>query len=320
MEEKHESLRPKNFAGYRGQTKLKERLQLSVKAALQRKEPLEHILLCGPAGLGKTTLGQIIANEMGCKLHSSSGPVLEKAGDLAGLLTSLEEGDVLFIDEMHRLDNRLEEYLYPAMEDFRLDIIIEQGNKGQSMSIKLPKFTLIGATTKSVMISSPLRSRFGTVARLDYYQTEELMEIILTNAEILQVDLKEIAAKEIAVRSRGTPRIANNILKWTRDFAEIKFPKKEVNKDIVLKALEMLEVDEQGLDEMDKKIISVMSENFGGGPVGISSIATAVMEEANTIEEVHEPFLIMLGLIKRTQIGRVLTDKGKRKAEEIKNK
>ena len=298
------SLRPPMFSEFAGQEKVCERLEVMVQAAQQRGDVLDHVLLSGPPGLGKTTLAYILANAMGVSIKNTSGPTIEKAGDLAGLLTTLERGDVLFIDEIHRLQPTIEEYLYPAMEDFKLDIIIDQGPNARSVRLNLPKFTLIGATTRSGMISAPLRSRFGMTSRLDYYVAEELQKIILRSARIINVEIDTEGALEIAARSRGTPRIANNLLRWVRDFAQVR-ANSVVNRDVADRALAMLDIDADGFDEMDKRILEALIHKFQGGPVGLNSLAVAIGEEAGTLEEVNEPYLIMQGYLKRTPQGRV---------------
>jgi Holliday junction DNA helicase RuvB len=300
------SLRPPAFSEFTGQAKVRERVELMVAAAKKRNDVLEHILLSGPPGLGKTTLAHIIANAMGASIKNTSGPVIEKAAELAGLLTSLEKGDVLFIDEIHRLQPTIEEYLYPAMEDYRLDIIIDQGPQARSLRLNLPKFTLVGATTRAGMVSSPLRSRFGMTARLDYYSADEMQKIIVRSASLLGVEIDEPGAAEIAARSRGTPRTANNLLRWTRDYVQVKAEGK-ITADLADKALAMLEIDRDGFDQWDKRIIETLIHKFNGGPVGLNSLAVAVGEEAGTLEEVNEPYLIMQGYIKRTAQGRVAT-------------
>jgi Holliday junction DNA helicase RuvB len=298
------TLRPPGFEDFHGQEKVTERLMLMVAAAKGRDDVLEHVLLSGPPGLGKTTLANIVATAVGTTLHTTSGPQIEKAGDLAGILTNLQRGDILFIDEIHRLHPAIEEYLYPAMEDFRLDIIIDSGPSARSIQLQLPKFTLVGATTRSGMLTSPLRSRFGLINRLDYYTHEQLSVIIQRSAEILSLDITEEGALTIASRSRGTPRIANNLLRWTRDYTQVKSDG-SITGPTAQAALEMIEIDEDGLDEMDKRILEAMIYKFTGGPVGLSSLAVAIGEDASTLEEVHEPFLIMQGFVKRTPRGRV---------------
>ncbi len=300
------SLRPPAFSEFTGQIKVRERIELMVAAAKKRNDVLEHVLLSGPPGLGKTTLAHIIANAMDASIKNTSGPVIEKAAELAGLLTSLEKGDVLFIDEIHRLQPTIEEYLYPAMEDYRLDIIIDQGPQARSLRLNLPKFTLVGATTRAGMVSSPLRSRFGMTARLDYYSAEEMQKIILRSASLLGVEIDEEGAAEIAARSRGTPRTANNLLRWTRDYVQVKAQGK-ITAELADLALAMLEIDRDGFDQWDKRIIETLIHKFNGGPVGLNSLAVAVGEEAGTLEEVNEPYLIMQGYIKRTAQGRVAT-------------
>lgn len=301
------TLRPSVFADFTGQPKVKERLEIAVQAAKQRGEAIDHILLSGPPGLGKTTLANIIAKAMGSNLKSTSGPTIEKAGDLAGLLTNLEEGDVLFIDEIHRLQKAIEEYLYPAMEDFKLDIIIDQGPNARSVRLNLPRFTLIGATTRSGLLTAPLLTRFAVRERLDYYGTEDLQKIVLRSARLLNVEIEAAGAHEVARRSRGTPRIANNLLRRVRDYAQVRSDGR-VTVEIADRALAMLEIDQNGLDEMDKRILETIIVKFGGGPVGVGSLAVAVGEEPDTLEEVHEPYLIMEGYLKRTAQGRVATE------------
>jgi len=304
--EVEKALRPMVFDDFAGQEKVVDNIKIFVQAAKRRSEPLDHVLLHGPPGLGKTTLSHIIANEMDANLRISSGPVLDKPGDLAGLLTNLESGDVLFIDEIHRLNPVVEEYLYSAMEDFRIDIMLDSGPSARSVQISLNPFTLIGATTRSGLLTAPLRARFGINARLGYYDSALLKKIVLRSASILSCPIEENAAEEIACRSRGTPRIANTLLRRTRDFADIKGDG-VVKKEIAEMALKALEVDEHGLDEMDNRILRTIIEKFNGGPVGISTIATACGEEAETIEEVYEPFLIQEGYIMRTARGRETT-------------
>jgi holliday junction DNA helicase RuvB len=302
------ALRPLSFHDFTGQQKVVDNIKVFVQAAKQRSEPLDHVLLHGPPGLGKTTLSHIIANELQSNIKITSGPVLDKPSDLAGLLTNLEPHDVLFIDEIHRLNPVVEEYLYSAMEDFRIDIMLDSGPNARSVQISLNPFTLIGATTRAGLLTSPLRARFGINARLEYYDAELLTKIIKRSAAILNTPIEADAAFEIARRSRGTPRIANNLLRRTRDFAQIK-GNGVVNKSIAQLALKALDVDENGLDDMDNRILTTIIEKFKGGPVGITTIATAVGEEAETIEEVYEPFLIQEGYIKRTSRGRETTDR-----------
>lgn len=297
------SLRPPVFSEFCGQEKVKERLLLMVEAAKLRGDVPDHILLSGPPGLGKTTLANIIANAVGHKLHTTSGPQIEKAGDLAGILTNVERGDILFIDEIHRLHPAIEEYLYPAMEDFRLDIIIDQGPAARSIQLNLPKFTLVGATTRAGMLTGPLRSRFGLINRLDYYSAEDLCRILHRSAGLLNIELSAEGAMGIARRSRGTPRVANALLRWVRDYAQVKADG-HITDEVAQAALTMLDIDDDGLDEMDKRLLETMIYKFDGGPVGLSSLAVAVGEDESTIEDVHEPFLIMQGYIKRTPRGR----------------
>jgi Holliday junction DNA helicase RuvB len=306
------TLRPSLFSEFTGQARVKERLEITVAAAKQRGEPIDHLLLSGPPGLGKTTLAHIIAKAMGANVKSTSGPTIEKAADLAGLLTNLEEGDVLFIDEIHRLQKTIEEYLYPAMEDFKLDIIIDQGPNARSVRLNLPRFTLIGATTRSGLLTAPLLTRFPIRERLDYYHAEQLEHIIVRSARLLGIEIEDKGAHEIARRSRGTPRIANNLLRRVRDFAQVKHEGR-ITGDVADKALAMLEIDENGLDEMDKRILETVIAKFSGGPVGVSSLAVAVGEEPDTLEEVYEPYLIMEGFLKRTPQGRVATELSYRK-------
>lgn len=301
------ALRPLSFEDFTGQHKIIENIKVFVMAAKQRDEPLDHVLLHGPPGLGKTTLSHIISNELEADIKVTSGPVLDKPSDLAGLLTNLEEGDVLFIDEIHRLNPIVEEYLYSAMEDYKIDIMLDSGPNARTVQINLNPFTLIGATTRSGLLTSPLRARFGINARLEYYDSKLLTLIVLRSSEILNTPIDEDAAYEIARRSRGTPRIANNLLRRTRDFAQIKGTG-TITIDISQMALNALDVDSHGLDEMDNRILTTIIEKFKGGPVGISTIATAVSEEAETIEEVYEPFLIQEGFLKRTSRGREATD------------
>ena len=301
------ALRPLSFSDFTGQLKALNNIEIFVQAARKRGEPLDHVLLHGPPGLGKTTLSHIIANELDASIKISSGPVLDKPSDLAGLLTNLEEGDVLFIDEIHRLNPVVEEYLYSAMEDYKIDIMIDTGPNARSVQITLSPFTLIGATTRAGLLTAPLRARFGINARLEYYNAEQLSLIVTRSASILQAPITEDASFEIARRSRGTPRIANMLLRRTRDFADIKGDG-HITPDIASFALNALDVDQNGFDDMDNRILATIIDKFKGGPVGISTIATAVGEEAETIEEVYEPFLIQEGYIKRTSRGREATE------------
>jgi Holliday junction DNA helicase RuvB len=301
------TLRPSLFSEFVGQANVKERLEIAVQAAKKRGEALDHLLFSGPPGLGKTTLAHIIAKSMGANLKCTSGPTIEKAGDLAGLLTNLEEGDVLFIDEIHRLQKSIEEYLYPAMEDFKLDIIIDQGPNARSVRLSLPRFTLVGATTRSGLLTAPLLTRFGIRERLDYYHAEQLQQILLRSANLLAVSLEPPGALEIARRSRGTPRIANNLLRRVRDYAQVRGDG-NITVPIADQALAMLAIDQNGLDEMDKRILETIVLKFAGGPVGLNSLAVAVGEEPDTLEEVYEPFLIMEGYLNRTSQGRVATE------------
>ena len=301
--EQEASLRPPDFSEFCGQEKVKERLMLMVAAAKKRGDVLDHVLLSGPPGLGKTTLAYIIAHAVGRNLYIASGPQIEKARDLAGLLTRLEEGDVLFIDEIHRLNPAVEEYLYPAMEDFRLDIMIDQGPAARSVNLRLKPFTLVGATTRSGMLTGPLRSRFGITNRLDYYSAEELCHILQRSAILLGVEMRSDGAEAIARRSRGTPRVANALLRWVRDYAQVRADGC-ITARVAEAALSMLDIDADGLDEMDKRILETLIYKFNGGPVGLSSLSVALGEDTSTLEEVYEPFLIMQGYIRRTQRGR----------------
>jgi Holliday junction DNA helicase RuvB len=301
------TLRPSRFDEFVGQEKIKENLKIFIEAAKRRKEALDHVLFYGPPGLGKTTLANIIAKEMGVNIKGTSGPVLERPGDLAGILTNLSEKEVLFIDEIHRLNHVVEEHLYPAMEDFKFDVMIDKGPAARSVKLSLHPFTLIGATTRAGLLTSPLRARFGVVGRLDFYQPEDLYKIVLRSAKILDISITEEGAMEIARRSRGTPRVANRLLRRVRDYAQVK-AKGRIDKNVAHDALLMLDVDELGLDEMDKKIMEVIIHKFKGGPVGINTLAVAVGEEGETIEEIYEPFLIQEGLLNRTPRGRTATE------------
>ena len=300
-------IRPQELENFHGQQKIVDNIRIFIKAALMRGESLDHVLVHGPPGLGKTTLANIVANEMGSTLKVTSGPVLDKPGDLAGLLTNLSEGDVLFIDEIHRLSPIVEEYLYSAMEDYKIDIVLDKGPSARSIQIELAPFTLIGATTRSGLLTSPLRARFGITCHLEYYDTTVLSGIVKRSAGILGVRIDDKAAHEIALRSRGTPRIANSLLRRVRDFAMVEGDG-TINLAIARRALEALNIDSRGLDEMDNKILRTIIEKFGGGPVGINTIATSVSEEAGTLEDVYEPFLIKEGFLKRTPRGREATD------------
>ena len=302
------TLRPSVFADFTGQPKVKERLEIAIEAARKRGEALDHVLLSGPPGLGKTTIANILARAMGSNLKVTSGPTVEKASDLAGLLTNLEEGDVLFIDEIHRLQKTIEEYLYPAMEDFKLDIIIDQGPNARSVQLKLPRFTLVGATTRSGLLTSPLLTRFGIRERLDYYSADQLQKIVVRASRLLNIETDLDGAMEIARRSRGTPRIAGNLLRRVRDYAQVRGDGR-INASLADKALGILEIDSDGLDDMDKRILEAIILKFAGGPVGLNSLAVAVGEEPDTIEEVNEPYLIMEGYLNRTSQGRVATER-----------
>lgn len=302
------TLRPATLDEFIGQSEVKENLKVSIEAALGRKESLDHILLFGPPGLGKTTLANIIANRMSAKIHQISGPVLERAGDLAGILTNLEKGDVLFIDEIHRIPHVVEEYLYSAMEDYSIEIMIDKGPHARSVKMQLPRFTLIGATTRSGLLTAPLRSRFGIIERLNYYEVEDLATIVKRSAKILEIGIDEKGALEIAGRARGTPRIANRLLRRVRDYAQVKADGK-ITADVADKGLKMLGVDQEGLDPMDKRILQYILKECKGGPVGVNSLAVGVGEDAETLEEIYEPYLIQRGFLKRTASGRVLTER-----------
>lgn len=305
-------LRPEQFADFVGQRKIRDRLELAVEAAKDRGETLDHVLFSGPPGLGKTTLSYILGDAMGVHVKTTSGPVLTKPADLAGLLTSLEAGDIVFIDEIHRMAKTVEEYLYSAMEDFAIDILIDQGPNARSVRLELPRFTLVGATTRIGLIAAPLRARFGLVNRLSYYEPAELAAIVTRSAAKLNVGIDPDGALEIAARSRGTPRIANNLLRRVRDYAQVRAGN-HITKQVAVESLSLLEIDPQGLDEMDVRILETICVKFGGGPVGLSTIAVSVGEEPDTIEEAYEPFLIMEGYLDRTPKGRVATDLAWRK-------
>ncbi len=302
------TLRPKSLDEFVGQEKIKEILDISIQAAKLRKEPLDHILFYGPPGLGKTTLAHIISNELGVEVKVSSGPVLEKAPDLAGILTNLQRNDVFFIDEIHRLNHVVEEYMYPAIEDFEMEIIIDSGPAARSLSIDIEPFTLIGATTRAGLLTSPLRARFGLVLRLDYYDVKSIEHIIKRSAGLLNIPLEDAGTKEMARRSRGTPRVANRLLRRVRDYAQIKGDG-VITKDIAIKALKMLDVDFAGLDDMDKRLLRILIENYNGGPVGLKTLAVALGEDAGTVEEIYEPYLIQQGFLDRTPQGRKATMK-----------
>lgn len=303
------NLRPRLLKDYVGQTGLKDKLKVYIEAAKQREEPLDHVLLYGPPGLGKTTLAMIIANEMDVHLKITSGPAIEKPGEIAAILNSLSEGDVLFIDEIHRMNRQVEEVLYPAMEDFAIDIMIGKGATARSVRLDLPRFTLVGATTRAGMLTAPLRDRFGVVSRLEFYRPEELCRIIMNSAHVLGTPIDLDGAMELARRSRGTPRLANRLLKRVRDFAQVKF-NGVITKEATDYALDLLEVDKLGLDIVDQKLLRVMMDKFDGGPVGLDTLAAAISEDATTIEDVYEPYLLQNGLIVRTPRGRMVTDLG----------
>lgn len=304
-------LRPRVLGEFVGQTKVKENLAVFIEAAKQRGEPLDHVLLYGPPGLGKTTLAYIIAHELGVAIRTTSGPVFQSPAELLGILTQIEKRDVVFIDEIHRLSRVVEEHLYPAMEEFRCELVVDKGPHARHYSLSIEPFTLVGATTRAGMITPPMRSRFGVVARLDFYETGDLVEIVTRSARLLEIDVDEAGTREIAKRSRGTPRIANRLLRRVRDFAQIKGTG-AIDREIADYALGMLEVDEKGLNEMDRRILAAIIEKFSGGPVGLGSLAVAVSEEAETIEDIYEPYLIQEGFIQRTPRGRVATEAGYR--------
>ncbi len=304
-------LRPQRFQEYIGQSKVKENLKVAIEAALGRGEPLDHVLLYGPPGLGKTSMAWVISKEMGVGIRITSGPVLERTGDLAAILTSLRDGDILFIDEIHRLNPSIEEMLYPAMEEFKLDLIVGQGPGAKTLRLDVPRFTLIGATTRLGLLTSPLRNRFGVVLRLDFYGLEELKEIVLRSATIIGVHIDPSGAEEIAKRARGTPRIANRLLKRVRDYAEAR-AEGVITLQVAKRALELMDIDEAGFDTLDRKFLLTIIEKFGGGPVGIDTLAASLGEERGTLEEVYEPYLIQEGFIKRTPKGRVATDRAYR--------
>lgn len=302
------SLRPRTLEEFVGQEKIVSNLKVFIQAAQERQEALDHVLFYGPPGLGKTTLAHILANELGANIRTTTGPALERPADLAGILTNLQIRDVMFIDEIHRLSTVVEEYLYPAMEDFRLDIVIDRGPHARSICLNLPHFTLVGATTRAGLLTSPMRGRFGVVSRLDYYLPEELAQILVRSARLLQVEVEEEGVRQIAARARGTPRVANRLLRRVRDFAQVEGDGR-ISEEIAVASLERLDVDCNGLDDMDKRILLVIIEKFSGGPVGLNTLAVAVGEESGTIEEIYEPFLIKEGFIKRTRRGREATER-----------
>ncbi|MBR1642317.1 MAG: Holliday junction branch migration DNA helicase RuvB [Butyrivibrio sp.] len=301
------SLRPKTLSNYIGQKKIKESLEIYIEAAKKREESLDHLLFYGPPGLGKTTLASIIASEMGVNIKITSGPAIEKPGDMAAILNNLKEGDVLFVDEIHRLNRQVEEVLYPAMEDFAIDIMIGKGPTARSIRLDLPRFTLIGATTRAGMLSAPLRDRFGMIHRMEFYEIDELCSIIMQSAKVLNVEVDKKGAIEMARRSRGTPRLANRILKRVRDFAQVRFDGR-ITEDVAVTALDLMDVDKMGLDHTDRNLLMTMIGKFSGGPVGLDTLAAAIGEDAGTIEDVYEPYLIKNGFINRTPRGRVVTD------------
>lgn len=312
------NLRPKLLDDYIGQSKAKENLKIYIEAAKQRKEPLDHVLFYGPPGLGKTTLAGIIANEMGVNVKITAGPAIEKPGEMAAILNNLQDGDLLFVDEIHRLNRQVEEVLYPAMEDFVIDIVIGKGASARSIRLELPKFTLVGATTRVGMLTAPLRDRFGVVHRLEFYTIEELTQIIQRSAKVFRVEINADGAKELARRARGTPRLANRLLKRVRDFAQVRYNGK-ITLEVANIALDLLEVDKLGLDNIDREILMIMIEKFSGGPVGLDTLAAAIGEDSGTIEEVYEPYLIQNGLIQRTPRGRIVTELAYKHFELIKN-
>lgn len=313
------SLRPQKLSQYIGQNKVKEVLKIFIESAKMRNQPLDHVLLSGPPGLGKTTLANIISNEMGVNIRVTSGPAIERAGDLAAILTNLNDNDVLFIDEIHRLNKTVEEIMYPALEDFALDIIIGKGPSARSIRLDLPKFTLIGATTRSGMLASPLRDRFGVMCNLDFYEPEDLKEIVLRSAGIIDVEIDDQGAQEIAKRSRGTPRIANRLLKRVRDYALVK-SHGAIDLETADKALRMLEIDEIGLDKLDRRILNTIIDFYKGGPVGLDTLAASIGEEKGTIEDVYEPYLLQIGYLSRTPRGRVVSELGYRHVNKIRKK
>lgn len=303
------NLRPQMLEDYIGQSKAKENMRIFIEAAKLRKEPLDHVLLYGPPGLGKTTLATIISNEMGSNLKVTSGPAIEKPGDMAAILNGLQEGDILFVDEIHRLNRQVEEIMYPAMEDFVIDIVIGKGPAAKSIRLDLPKFTLIGATTRIGLLTNPLRDRFGVINRLEFYSTKQLTNIVTRSAKVLEVDINKTGAEEIARRSRGTPRLANRLLKRVRDYAQVKY-EGNITKEVADYALNLLEVDKAGLDKIDQRMLRTMVEKFGGGPVGLDTLSASIGEDSGTVEDVYEPYLLQLGYINRTPRGRVVTELG----------